>query len=284
LRPSEKRKAKWQARNGGREQTELDALMALRPGELEDLLHVAIRPFFDETLDRWFDEANALPKGADAWFKALPEYTAAVEAIAPLRKTATVAAEELTEAVKQHVAAVRTAVHEAEDAPKLDPLAIKPEITVDAAEPMFRTLDDFVTATRKLIAAGTAAKVVLTATTTTRTARRPHERRQMRLLVSHRSGNAVGTRRELLQRRGGVLRAVRHARDIALSSRQELPGDSGLPRKGRDERLRWRHAHWVTDPTAVARKGPGPWLPHVRSCVVPIAMNHPRDCGKPWRP
>ncbi len=64
----------------GREQTELDALMALRPGELERSCIDAIKPFFDPTLDRRFDDANALPEDADAWFKALPAYTDAVEA------------------------------------------------------------------------------------------------------------------------------------------------------------------------------------------------------------
>jgi hypothetical protein len=47
---------------------------------------------------------------------------------------------------------VRKAVREAEDAPKLDPVEIKPELTVEPPEPLFHTLDDFVTATKKLIA------------------------------------------------------------------------------------------------------------------------------------
>jgi hypothetical protein len=151
LQPTEKRKQKWLARFD-REQTELDALLALRPGELEKLLQAAIEPFFDPTLDRRFDAANALPEGTDEWFKTLPAYTAAVEAISPLREVASAAAEELTEAVEHHVAEVRKAVREAEDAPKLDPVEIKPELTVEPPEPLFHTLDDFVTATKKLIA------------------------------------------------------------------------------------------------------------------------------------
>ncbi len=151
LQPTEKRKAKWLARFE-REQTELDALLALRPGELEKLLHAAIEPFFDPTLDGRFDAANALPEGTDEWFKALPTYTAAVEAITPLREAANAAAEEVTEAVEHHVAEVRKAVREAEDAPKLDPVEIKPELTVEPPEPLFHTLDDFITATKKLIA------------------------------------------------------------------------------------------------------------------------------------
>jgi hypothetical protein len=152
LKPSEKRKAKWQERNGGREQTEIDALLALRPGELERLLHGAIAPFFDRSLDQRFDAANTIPEGADDWFKALPAYTTAAAAIGPLHEDALQAAEALTEAIEDHVAAVRKAVREAEDAPVPDPIDIKPEITVEAAEPLFHSRDDFVTATRKLIA------------------------------------------------------------------------------------------------------------------------------------
>ena len=43
-------------------------------------------------------------------------------------------------------------MREAEDAPKLEPIDINPEITIEPSEPMFHTLDDFLTAIRKLIA------------------------------------------------------------------------------------------------------------------------------------
>jgi hypothetical protein len=151
LQPSEKRKAKWLARFG-REQTELDALMALQPGGLEKLLHTAIQPFFDPTLDHRFAAADAMPEGTGEWFKTLPAYTAAVEAITPLRETAIDAVDALTEAVEQHTGAVRKAVREAEDAPKLDPIEVEPEITVEPPEPLFHSRDDFLAATRKLIA------------------------------------------------------------------------------------------------------------------------------------
>jgi hypothetical protein len=152
LKRSEKRKAKWQERTGGREQTEIDALLALRPGELERLLHDAIAPFFDRTLDQRFAAANTMPESADEWFKALPAYTTAFEAIEPLHDAAIEAAEALTEAVEHHVAELQKAAREAEDAPTLDPIDIKPEITVEAPAPLFHSQDDFVTATRKLIA------------------------------------------------------------------------------------------------------------------------------------
>ena len=69
-----------------------------------------------------------------------------------MREAASAAAEELTDAVEHHVAVVRKAVREAEDAPKLDRVEIKPELTVEPPEPLFHSTDDFITATKKLIA------------------------------------------------------------------------------------------------------------------------------------
>ena len=151
LQPTEKRKAKWLARFG-REQTELDALMALHPGALDWLLHDAIKPFFDPSLDQRFNAANALPEDADTWFKALPAYAEAAESIRALHAAASDAVNELSEAVEHHVEAVRKAVSEAEDAPELEPVEIKPELTAEPPEPLFHSIDDFVTSTRKLIA------------------------------------------------------------------------------------------------------------------------------------
>ncbi len=152
LKPSERRKEKWQAQTGGREQTELDALMALRPGELEKLLIAAVEPFFDPTLNQRFNEADAMPREVQEWFDALPACTVAVEAITPLRNAAAEAADALKKAVEEHAEAVRKAVREAEDAPTLEPVDVTPEIAVEPPEPMFHTRDDFLTATRKLIA------------------------------------------------------------------------------------------------------------------------------------
>ena len=47
---------------------------------------------------------------------------------------------------------MRAAALEAEDGPKLDPIEIKPKLTVEPPEPLFRSTDDFFTSTRKLIA------------------------------------------------------------------------------------------------------------------------------------
>jgi hypothetical protein len=49
LKDTEKRKDRWMERFG-RAQTEIDALMALAPGALEDAVHAAFAPYCDDTL------------------------------------------------------------------------------------------------------------------------------------------------------------------------------------------------------------------------------------------
>jgi hypothetical protein len=147
LKATEKRAKDWQERMG-LQQTELDALMALRPGVLDAILIDAIKPFYDATVSRRFDETMAIPEEADAWFKALPAYTDAVEAITPLHEAAVEAVEALNEAVEEHAASVRNVVRDAEDAPKLDLIKITPEVAVELPEPLFHSRDDFVTATQ----------------------------------------------------------------------------------------------------------------------------------------
>jgi hypothetical protein len=116
------------------------------------LLHAAIAPFFDPTLDSRFAAANALPEDIDTWFKALPAYVEAAESIGVLHAAATSAVDELIEAVDHHVEEVRSAALDADDAPTLDPIEIEPELNVEPPEPLFRSADDFLTSTRKLIA------------------------------------------------------------------------------------------------------------------------------------
>lgn len=57
LKPTERRADNWK-RLMGVEQTEIDALAALRPELLDELAQAAIAPFFDETLDERVDEAR----------------------------------------------------------------------------------------------------------------------------------------------------------------------------------------------------------------------------------
>jgi hypothetical protein len=96
-------------------------------------------------------QASLLPERTGAWFHAHPEHAGAVAAITRRRNAATRTLPALTEAVEQHTKTVRKAVSEPEDAPKLDPIDIKAKIIVEVRETLFHSLDDFVTATLKLI-------------------------------------------------------------------------------------------------------------------------------------
>jgi len=62
-----------------------------------------------------------MPEGAYEWFKSLPAYMTAVEAIGPLHRAALEPAEALTEAIDHHVTEVRKAAREVDDAPPVDP-------------------------------------------------------------------------------------------------------------------------------------------------------------------
>src|SRR5262245_38079487 len=65
LKPTELRGDNWRAATG-REQTELDALLALHPGVMQQIARDAVAPFFDATLarrcaeavDAWIDDAR----------------------------------------------------------------------------------------------------------------------------------------------------------------------------------------------------------------------------------
>ena len=57
LKATEKRASKWMARTGT-EQTEIDAAIALRPAELEQIARDALDPFFDATLAARYEQAR----------------------------------------------------------------------------------------------------------------------------------------------------------------------------------------------------------------------------------
>jgi hypothetical protein len=146
----EKRKARWIAR-WGREQTEIDALAALKPGELERMTREAVRPYFDPSLDRRVEEATQLPEKYAAWFKALPAYQTAIDEITPKHEALSKAFTDFATAQKRAFAALSKTVEDADDAPEFDQVEIEPEVSPDdAPPPLFTTEDDFFTATRKL--------------------------------------------------------------------------------------------------------------------------------------
>jgi hypothetical protein len=134
----------------GHEQTEIDALAALRPDELGRIALEALKPFYDFTLDtqcavavqEWRGEAakrlSDHPARADAEEKIRAAYDNVKKAIVALKRA-------------QGAALVRLR----NGATGIGSVAIPaPEVQIKATAPapLFTTEDDFVTATRKLIA------------------------------------------------------------------------------------------------------------------------------------
>jgi hypothetical protein len=154
LKETELRAGAWRAR-WGREQTEIDALAALRPDVLRDIANDALRPFFDDTLER---RQRAMERRFEdvvrTWFSRPSSGTtigaAAFREIEAAREEAEAAAKRLEAAQEQAARAIDKAMREAKlpDAPDEPPDPILP---VCDAEPLFTTEDDWVTATRKLV-------------------------------------------------------------------------------------------------------------------------------------
>jgi hypothetical protein len=151
LKEKERRAAAWRAK-WGHDQTEIDALAALRPDLLEQIARDALRPFYDQTLMDRIAAANTLPPEATVWFEALPEYTDAVTALTERHSLAETAAEAVNDEKEYQFQMLQEAVGDAADAPKLPFVEIEPAITAKAPEPLFSTADDFVDASRKLVA------------------------------------------------------------------------------------------------------------------------------------
>lgn len=63
LKATERRASKWQAR-WGREQTEVDAMLALHPGEIADAVRAAFDPYFDDGL------ADRIAEAREEWMTA----------------------------------------------------------------------------------------------------------------------------------------------------------------------------------------------------------------------
>jgi hypothetical protein len=151
LKEKESRAAAWRAK-WGHDQTEIDALAALRPDLLDQIARDALRPFYDHTLAERIAASDKLPTVVTAWFKALPEYAAAVTAVTEKHCLAEAAAEAVNDEMEHQFEVVQEAVRDATDAPKLPVFEIEPTISATAPEPMFSTVDDFVSASRKLVA------------------------------------------------------------------------------------------------------------------------------------
>lgn len=152
LKGTEKRSAKWREATG-REQTEIDALAALRPDVLRQIAEDALLPFYDPTLDGRVAAAwGEFEADAEAWFERLPEYAKTKAEIAEARAAVVTAAAALADAQRRALDVMSGAADEADNPPEPpDTMAIKPELAGDAPEPLFMTDDDWLTATQKLI-------------------------------------------------------------------------------------------------------------------------------------
>jgi DNA topoisomerase VI subunit B len=151
LKETEKRAERWREAME-HEQTEIDALAALRPEVLRQIAEDSIRPFFDETLDDRVDDLwGKFEAEADAWFEALPAYAQAKADISKVRAALAEAAQALADAQKRGVEALTQAADEADDAPEPPDDTIEPEITESTPYALFSTDDAFVTASIKLI-------------------------------------------------------------------------------------------------------------------------------------
>jgi hypothetical protein len=149
LKATEKRADKWRARMG-HEQTEIDALAALQPGELQRIAYEALRPFYDFTLDErckaaleeWQSPAQQKLDAHPAW----PEIRESVE-------KAQAAVEAAAAALHQAQQEAMARLEEGEAGISQTEIPL-PEIQIEATAPapLFTTDDDFITATRKLIA------------------------------------------------------------------------------------------------------------------------------------
>ena len=143
LKETEPRADNWREAMG-REQTEIDALAALRPEALRQIARDAIAPFWDATLDRRARTAQSeWQREADEALRSHPRYEPACEKILAVRDDLERAVESLREAQDQA---------EADLTVTLPPVAsIEPQLSRIKPTPLFDSEDDFAAACRRLI-------------------------------------------------------------------------------------------------------------------------------------
>jgi hypothetical protein len=143
LKETERRADKWRAVMG-REQTEIDALLALHEGALHGIIMQAITPFYDAHLQARADEMrfNWLEDANDS-LRSHPDYRQRAgdieEALVDLR----VAYKRLEQTQQQLIA-----LNDGHDSGTLT--QSEPVIDAVAPEPLFTTRDNYITATKKL--------------------------------------------------------------------------------------------------------------------------------------
>jgi hypothetical protein len=155
LKETERRADSWR-RFTGREQTELDSLLALHPGALRRIFEEAARPFYDPSLHARADGARrAWVASARERLMASHRYGAACD----LLEVARVEADRELASVAEAIEAAKKRLEQAKDeaARLLPPISgeippVDPVIEAVAPDPLFSTDADYITATLKLVA------------------------------------------------------------------------------------------------------------------------------------
>lgn len=145
LKQTERRGDHWRAIMG-HEQTEIDALAALRPADLRRIALEAIKPFYDSTLESRSIEASRLWNSeVQRRLTEHPDYQVAVDSI----NVAHSALEEATAVLHAAQESAQSVFRNIELPPILPP---EPQLETQAPRPLFTTEDDFACASRHLIA------------------------------------------------------------------------------------------------------------------------------------
>jgi hypothetical protein len=143
LKETERRGDQWRAVMQ-HEQTEIDALAALRPQELRNIALDAVKPFYDHTLEARSHEASSLwYHEAQRQLTAHPDYQIEVANI----REALITVQEAANAFHSVQASAASTFHGIQL-----PSIVAPELVLNhaAPEPIFTTDDDYITASRKL--------------------------------------------------------------------------------------------------------------------------------------
>jgi hypothetical protein len=149
LRETELRGDRWRERFG-REQTEIDALAALHPGELRRIARDAVAPFFDFTLAERLDEAQR--DWYDAAQQVLGDSAEYQSEIWLLAERQAKAKAQIAEAISDINTAQDTAMEHVENLGlKFDPFEPpEVEITTEAPRPLFDSQEPWAEQTRRL--------------------------------------------------------------------------------------------------------------------------------------
>ena len=153
LKETETRAGVWRAR-WGREQTEIDALAALRPEVLRDITLAALRPFFDNTLaDRQRDLNLAYQGTLYNWLQNYLDTSAFGDelTIKAYRQAVVDAAKQLDAAQRSAADTMLNAMDNTPDLPDEATGRAEPILSVDPPTLIYTSDDDWKTATLKLI-------------------------------------------------------------------------------------------------------------------------------------